>query len=208
MSCPGVDVAAWHNKNQAPLYPGKMNRWIVLRTLRDEPDPDFLKSSLAAVFVKWFDGSWFDPLLTFDGTTRSGAADLIKLVNASQDRLLLSPATATREKLPYGTLPTIAPGPVIFLEVEFAYRGFAKTMPWPTYKREGIVQTQETSGCPVGADWVLDRVGAPIADAPKEKTTTEKLTTFVSSGLDRVLGIVVVASLGVLAFHFATKGKD
>ena len=90
LGCPGVDVDKWRDANRAPLFPGKINRWLLVRTTRDDPTPDDLKNTLAATFARWFSGTPFDPALPFDGTTRSATADLVRLERASTERLNLA----------------------------------------------------------------------------------------------------------------------
>ena len=76
LGCPDIDVDNWRLDNRVPLFRSKVNRWILVRTLRDDPSPDDLKNTLAATFMKWFSGTTLDPALTFHGTTRSATADL------------------------------------------------------------------------------------------------------------------------------------
>ena len=64
LGCPGVDLGEWKRNNQIPLYPGKMNTWVLVRTLRDSPDSEALMGSVWAVFNQWFEGDPFDPIFT------------------------------------------------------------------------------------------------------------------------------------------------
>ena len=32
LGCPGVDVDEWRKQNRVPLFPGKVNRWVLVRT--------------------------------------------------------------------------------------------------------------------------------------------------------------------------------
>ena len=172
LGCLGVDVDKWRDENRAPLFPGKVNRWLLIRTTRDDPTPDDLKNTLAATFERWFSGTPLDPALPFDGTTRSGAADLIRLERVSKDRLLLPNPARRFEELP-GQLPSVAPGGLVWLEVTFAYRGQLLTMPWPVRTGGSALLTSEAQ-CPVGADWMLDSVAFPALDAPGEMSSTDK----------------------------------
>ncbi len=40
VGCQGVDVDDWRKRNRVPLFPGKVNRWVLIRTTRDDPTPD------------------------------------------------------------------------------------------------------------------------------------------------------------------------
>jgi hypothetical protein len=172
LGCAGVDVDAWEKQNRAPLFPNKVNRWVLVRTLRDNPTPDDLKTTLAATFSKWFDGTLFDAALPSEGTTRSANADLIKLEHFSKERLSFPQTARRREQLP-GVMPTLKPGEVVWLEVSFAYRGQLVDMPWPV--RSGApVQLATSARCPLDADWMLDSAAVPTVDAPPEKSSTDK----------------------------------
>jgi hypothetical protein len=172
LGCQGVDVDAWERENRAPLFPNKVNRWVLVRTLRDNPTPDDLKMTLAATFSKWFAGTPFDAVLPSEDTTRSANADLIRLERVSKERLSFPLAARRREQLP-GRLPMLRPGDVVWLEVSFAYRGQLVDMPWPV--RTGApVQLSASARCPVDADWMLDSAAVPTVDAPPEKSSGDK----------------------------------
>jgi hypothetical protein len=186
LGCPGVDVDEWRKQNRVPLFPGKVNRWVLVRTTRDNPTPDDLKNTLAAVFVKWFEGTVLDPALVFKGTTRSATADLIKLERVSKDRLSFDNPARRREELP-GVSPSVAPGKVVWLEVTFAYRGQQTDMPWRV-RTGAAMQLTSSAQCPIGADWMLDAAQTPTVDAPPEQTSGEKATEVVSAAADGVAG--------------------
>lgn len=172
LGCSDVDVDAWEQENRAPLFPNKVNRWVLVRTLRDNPTPDDLKTTLAATFSKWFNGTPFDAALPSDNTTRSANADLIKLERVSKERLSFPQSARRREQLP-GILPTLKPGEIVWLEVSFAYRGQLVDMPWPV-RTGAAVQLKSSARCPVEADWMLDSAAVPTVDAPPEKSSTDK----------------------------------
>jgi len=203
LGCQGVDVDDWRKRNRVPLFPGKVNRWVLIRTTRDDPTPDDLKNTLAAVFSKWFEGTVLDPALVFKGTTRSATADLIKLEKVSKDRLSLANPARRREDLP-GVSPTVAPGNFVWLEVTFAYRGQQTDMPWPV-RTGAAVQLTSSAQCPIGADWVLDSAQTPTENAPPEQSSGDKATEVISDTADTVtsglfsLLWVPLAAIGVAA---------
>jgi len=203
LGCLGVDVDDWRKRNRVPLFPGKVNRWVLIRTTRDDPTPDDLKNTLAAVFSKWFEGTVLDPALVFKGTTRSATADLIKLEKVSKDRLSVANPARRREDLP-GVSPTVAPGNFVWLEVTFAYRGQETDMPWPV-RTGAAVQLTSSAQCPVGADWVLDSAQTPTENAPAEQSSGDKAAEVVSNTADTVtsglfsLLWVPLAAIGVAA---------
>lgn len=203
LGCQGVDVDDWRKRNRVPLFPGKVNRWVLIRTTRDDPTPDDLKNTLAAVFSKWFEGTVLDPALVFKGTTRSATADLIKLEQVSKDRLSVANPARRREDLP-GVSPTVAPGNFVWLEVTFAYRGQQTDMPWPV-RTGAAMQLTSSAQCPIGADWVLDSAQTPTENAPPEQSSGDKATEVVSDTADTVtsglfsLLWVPLAAIGVAA---------
>lgn len=203
LGCQGVDVDDWRKRNRVPLFPGKVNRWVLIRTTRDDPTPDDLKNTLAAVFSKWFEGTVLDPALVFKGTTRSATADLIKLEKVSKDRLSVANPARRREDLP-GVSPTVAPGNFVWLEVTFAYRGQQTDMPWPV-RTGAAMQLTSSAQCPIGADWVLDSAQTPTEKAPPEQSSGDKAAEVVSDTADTVtsglfsLLWVPLAAIGVAA---------
>jgi hypothetical protein len=212
LGCPGVDVDDWRVRNRVPLFPGKVNRWVLVRTTRDDPTPDDLKNTLAAVFVKWFEGTVLDPALVFKGTTRSATADLIKLEKVAKDRLSFDHSARRREDLP-GVGPTVAPGNLVWLQVSFSYRGQQKDMPWPV-RTGAAVQLTSSAQCPIGADWMLDSVQTPTEDAPPERSSGDKAGEVVSetassvaSGLFSLLWLPL-AALGIAAVLVLRARRD
>ena len=212
LGCPGVDVDDWRTRNRVPLFPGKVNRWVLVRTTRDDPTPDALKNTLAAVFVKWFEGTLLAPALVFKGTPRSATADLIKLEKVAKDRLSFDHSARRREDLP-GVGPTVAPGNLVWLQVSFSYRGQQKDMPWPV-RTGASVQLTSSAQCPIGADWMLDSVQTPTEDAPPERSSGDKAGEVVSetansvaSGLFSLLWLPL-AALGIAAVLVLRARRD
>lgn len=214
LGCPEVDVDEWQRQNRVPLFPGKVNRWILVRTLRDNPTPDELKDTLAATFSKWFGGMPFDPVLPSKGTTRSATADLIKLERVSKERLAFPRPARRREELP-GIPPTVRSGEFVWLEVSFAYRGQLMDMPWPV-RVGAAVQLQSSANCPVAADWILDSTAVPTVDAPPEKSSTEKAGEALSDtaqdlgrGLVKVLWIpLAIVGVGLVLYYVGVRAAS
>ncbi|HKY35217.1 MAG TPA: hypothetical protein VJN18_04705 [Polyangiaceae bacterium] len=214
LGCPGIDVEEWQKQNRAPLFPGKVNRWILVRTLRDNPTPDELKDTLAATFSKWFGGMPFDPVLPSQGTTRSATADLIKLERVSKERLSFPLTARRREELP-GISPMVGSGEFVWLEVSFAYRGQLRDMAWPV-RVGAAVQLQSSANCPIGADWILDSAAVPTVDAPPEKSSTEKAGEAITDtaqgvgrGLLKVLWIpLTIVGVGLVLYYVGVRAAS
>jgi hypothetical protein len=198
VGCPGIDVDQWQKDNRVPLFPGKVNRWILVRTLRDDPTPEDLKTTLAATFSKWFKGTPFDPVLPF------------KLERVSKEHLSFPNPARTRLQIP--GVPTVRPGEVVWLEVSFAYRGQQIDMPWPV-RTGAAVQLDSSARCPSGADWMLDSAAVPTVDAPPEKSTGQKAgdtlsdgAAGVTKGLGRMLWVpLALVGVGVVLYFAAAR---
>jgi hypothetical protein len=175
LGCAGIDVEKWRAENRVPLFPNKMNRWLLVRTLRDRPDPDDVKHTLLAVFNKWFEGSPIDPVLSSSGGA-PGPVDNVVIVKSSNSPFSLSDVAKRRESL--STLPT-ANGShgLLYLEVHFAYRALTSSMPWPVRTAPGLIGVGLASSaeCPINADWMLLEAGKPLVQAPPEVPMTSVL---------------------------------
>lgn len=170
LGCSGIDVEKWRANNRAPLYPGKMNRWLLVRTLRDKPDADDVRHTLLAVFNKWFEGSPVDPALETAEGGRAGPVDNINIIRISKSPISLTNISRRREQLK--TLPTVnGEGGVLYVEVHFACRALVENMPWPVRTAPGWsgAQLAASAMCPINADWMLSEVGAPELEAPPER---------------------------------------
>lgn len=175
LGCTDVDTERWMAENRVKLFPGKVNRWVLARTLRDKPDPKDLQNTLVAVFNKWFGTDPLDPAFSLglpEKDKRAGSTDGFKIVFAGPTRPVLSKTIQTREHIPMGPVPTVnGKGGVIFLTVTFNYRGLNLDRPWPVRTAPGVigVQLESSANCPIDADWMLTDVGEPEADAPPRR---------------------------------------
>lgn len=199
LGCDGVDVEKWLNENRVKMFPGKVNRWVLARTLRDRPDTTDLQGTLVAVFNKWFGEDPLDPL--FSSTLppedkRAGSTDGFKIIAAGPKRPSLSNTIQTREELPMLPIPTINPkGGVIFLSVEFNYRGLNRDRAWPV-RTGGFVFTASQANCPVEADWMLTDVGSPDQDAPPKRDVPTIISEDVIKPVAKAAGSVLWWALG------------
>jgi len=187
---------------------------VLARTLRDRPGPEDLQNTLVAVFNKWFSGSPIDPAISLPldpKDKRAGVTDGIRIISASPDRPVLQGTIQTRERL---TLPPTlnSKGGVIFLTVEFNYRGLNKDLAWPVRTAPGIFggQLTSTTNCPFDADWMLSDVAGPLQEAPPKRDVVDIITdetgnvlkpviNAVETTLYLVLGIGIVGLLGYAA---------
>lgn len=137
-------VAEHQRINRCPLWPGRLNRWILRRTLHDKPsDADILRGP-GEVLGRWFDGSHAWGVNQLTGSVRALARrrplELVGELGASAR--LLAPA------------PTMLGDCFASVAVDFLYLGAADDMPWPVLDASGL---WEPSDCV----WAAELVGVP-----------------------------------------------
>lgn len=130
--------------NRCPLWRGRLNRWILRRTLHGKPsDAEILRGAAEALGV-WFDGShaWGVNELTgsIRGFVRRRPLELVGELGASARMLV--PA------------PTMLGDCFASVAVEFLYFGAANDMAWPVLGSDG---RWEPSDCV----WAAELVGVP-----------------------------------------------
>lgn len=208
LGCFGIDTDEWREKNRVELFRGKVNRWILARTMRDNPSPSDVEGTLVAVFTKWFDGSPLDPAfskLLPEGNV-AGVTDGIRIIKAAREPMTFSDPKQRRETLTH--VPTVnGANGVLFLEVEFNYRGLPDTLPWPVRTAPGVLGSLASRvNCPVDADWMLVETAEPVKEAPPKPDTLEALTKAAGDVIARPIektvwwltGLAIVAAGGVL----------
>jgi hypothetical protein len=200
LGCPGVDVDRWRTENRVPLFRGKVNRWILARTLRDDPSPDDIKQTLATTFMKWFAGTSLDPALVFHGTTRSATADLIKLERISKERLSFPKTARRREDLP-GVVPVLRSGDFVWLEVSFAYRGQEPNH----FAEEPLVHLAEDVGRQNGELVGACRVVDASQDIAQDLVVELEIRRQLVMGLGAVFRAREMKEPGVVAFVGAVE---
>jgi len=221
LGCAGVDTDRWLEANRVQLFPGKINRWVLARTLRDRPGPEDLQNTLIAVFNKWFSGSPIDPAISLPldpKDKRAGVTDGIRIVSVNPERPVLQDTIQTRERLPMSPPPTLnAKSEVIFLTVEFNYRGLNKELAWPVCTAPGIfgVQLKSTTNCPLDADWMLTDVASPLQEAPPKKDVVDIITDETGNVLKPVVKAVettlyvtfAMAAVGLLMYAAIARSQ-
>ncbi|MGB1276518.1 MAG: hypothetical protein ACPG77_12285 [Nannocystaceae bacterium] len=146
MNCP-VDPELWALDNRVTLHPGRVNRWVLVRTLRDNPTPELLLRSTIAVMGRWFGDSG----IGITTGTAGDNVDSIAIESQSYTRPLLM-NSQRREQL--DPIPMMRPGSVIYLTVTFNYRGSIRSMPWPVWSSAFSLLTSSKI-CPFNCDWML-----------------------------------------------------
>jgi hypothetical protein len=188
-----------------------MNRWILARTTRDNPSSDDVRDDLYDSLVRWSGQSvdiyWFSG----DGVY-VGAFDLVTIPRAERSPTGLPPfryedTIAFAQDVSLGPMPTIDSGgqPLLYFEVQFAYRGYHESLPWPVSRKllaPGLPSPADQ--CPTGCDMMLYAAGTALQDAPPEKSlgellseTSRRMTGQAASVLvwPALLGLGVVAAI-------------
>lgn len=218
LGCPGVDVYEWMQQNRAPMFPGKTNRWVLLRSLNDGADDETVRTTCQAVLAKWFeDVAAWDPIGEAAGMVRVGPADNLDIKRVAGERIGLDPRAARREDVGYPPVPMLASGPWTSVELEFDWRSHVEWIPWPVW-HGGMAALKATRRCPTDADWILDQVGMPLKESPPELSQTEKAGKVLEEAGEAakeaaedvvkwiVAPIALLGGLG-LAAYFAAKRK-
>lgn len=205
LGCAGIDVDDWEKKNRAPLFPQKTQRWVLVRTDRDNPSNEDIEQTLKAALGKWFDASLFDPL---DPRGVRGLVDSLKIERISRgERLNILDRIKRRDDLPEP--PTIEANVPIWISASFAFRGSKRDMPWPVRKGAKFQFLSSAARCPVSADWMLDQVGeASTEDAtplpPLSEALPNAAADVVQAGV-RTLALPVFIAAGLLGLIIWAK---
>lgn len=183
LDCQALDIEAWRKANRVPVFPGKINRWLLARDGEDNASEGEIRADLLDTIVHWesvgqwgLDSKWF--YWDFGNAARIGNFDLIEVKRVSSDRFSIAPNAARREQLPLGPLPMVGGNRPLYVEMSFAYRGSMPDLPWPTAlippPSGGIFPAYYF--CPIGAHWILLAAGQPLQDAPTERSTIDYMS--------------------------------
>ena len=141
-----ASAVAFRRINRAPLWRGRLNRWILRRTLIGKPTDDDILQGTAEALGHWFDGAfpW-------------GVAELAGSVTAIARRrpleLVGELGASARLCMP---APTMAGDSFASVALEFLYLGPAIDMAWPVLSSGG-------QWTPSDCTWAAELVGVPDA---------------------------------------------
>lgn len=207
-SCP-IPLDEFKDKCRVATYPGKVNRWLLLRTTRDGATREQVLETVDAVMRKWWSGVR-GPAGDVAPTERLGSvrAD----VGAGEEAWEAFASTQgapldTRQSCPFGmtiqtgraslSSPATSRGEDFFaVYVEFELRAQITNLPWPVWQGAKRVLDPE---CPVAADWLLDRYWEPHDDYTLSEGSEVPDTSF-KGGVKPVLdiGMQIGAGLAVV----------
>ena len=188
--CAVEDVGAWNQQNRVTLYPEQWNRWLLVRSRRDDLErADVPQKTLNALRV-WFsnvplgDESEIPAPTPFGSAgkidhvrwgpitdSRKAAMDAVKKLGWNETEWFEQKDPApSLESSPKGSRPWWVP-------IEFFYRGARRDIPWPT---TGYVLGKE---CPTDSLWMLASAFAP---APADTHKAPPPTTFGGGVVDEL----------------------
>lgn len=127
--------AQYKERNRAPLFPGQVQRWLVVtKQAGENPTEEDVRNAIA---------SWFNYTLPEFGLSRFGNAER-GILTPNVERLNVIRVSRTPFNVPGGKLLRTAEqldpplrltseesDPAIWVELEFLYTGDAREMPWP-----------------------------------------------------------------------------
>lgn len=136
------DASAFQLWNRCPLWPGRLNRWTVRRTLQGKPSDAEILRGVGDVLAAWFapEHAWTSaPLLVnVRALARRKSLEVGGEVAAASD--FVEP------------VPCMLADSFATLAVDFVYFGAALDMPWPVRDASG-------AWLPIDCVWALDLVG-------------------------------------------------
>jgi len=140
----GNAAAEFQRINRCPLWRGRLNRWILRRSLHDRPSDDLILQGVAEALGQWFDRSlpWGVSQLPGNvrGLARRRPLELVGELGATA--ALLAP------------VPTMAGDSFASVALDFLYLGQADDMPWPVLGPGGRWD-------PFDCRWAAELVGVP-----------------------------------------------
>lgn len=184
-------LKAWDAANRAPLDHNKLNRWVFIVRKEHAADDENIERVIGGVLNRLEVGR---------------SVDDYRLVRTSPTRITGKGTRITREKLPLGPIPVLAPTEgVRWAEVEFAWRSPTDSVPWPAERmRFGLIPEQD----PLLADVVLDSVAQNAGDAKEPQSPiAEAIDDAIDAATETpqrvaVTGLVVVGALGFLLYQW------
>ncbi len=203
LGCPGVDVSQWKKENTVELYPGHTNSWLVGIVVDKTSNVDQVLGKVKIMLDEAAGGSGV--LYPTFGIAKN--IDSVKIVKSGLKQFKLSDQKQVWTKLK--SPPNLAVGDgeqVLYVQVDFAYRGTVSQVPWPVLDPFSIVLGRK---CPLSAKVMLMAAGPSKGEAG-ERTDSPALVKVVKEhskpfafGLGALIGVGV---LGYAGYHFWVKG--
>lgn len=183
MALTSEQLDRWRARNRATLFPGRLNRWSLIVS-REVAANDADVERVARGLVQRLE--------------RNSASDF-RLIRTSASRLSPPGIIQTRETVPQAPIPFATVGPVVWADVEFAWRSATDSVPWPAERFAGGLLPVDD---PTDADVMLDSVGTSPGEAPAQRTPGERIvdevTDAVGGNVGVAIGGTILGGIGVL----------
>jgi hypothetical protein len=198
-----VDAEAWASATKAPVFPGQVNRWILVRGARDDATRAQVLEEVPIVVSKALGYTLIPPL--------TPGLKIISVELLDGQPKLEQRQGARIEELPEPIAVPSRPGhPAWWVKVEFATSTGTTSTPWPVFVAStlGLRGTIGWDWEPsMEADWLLWAVDKPrkATEDEEPKPVVQRLEEGVATVV-KVIGFAVAAAVVVVVVNFA-RGK-
>ncbi len=177
LPCSVDDVGEWDQKNRVKLYPERWNRWLLVRSRRDDLERADVKQRTLNALRRWFsnvpsgDGSEIPIPSPFSGAGKIDNVTFGPITNGGRVAALAAlkkfgwkEVEWFEQKDPFPSLEGMRNGQEPWwVPIQFFYEGARTEIPWPT---TGYLLGRD---CPTNALWMLASSFAPPAVAEKAR---------------------------------------
>ena len=197
----GWDVSQWKKENQVTLYPNQVNSWLLGIVADRKWNTERVLGVVKLVLDEITGGGGLYP--TF-GLAHN--VDSVKIVKSSLDQFQLPDQKQVWTELKDPPQLSVKKGEqrIVYVQIDFAYRGTVDKVPWPVYR-----QSVFGRNCPTDGKFMLMAAGPSKGEAG-ERTDPPALVKVVKEhsrpfafGLGALIGVGV---LGYAGYHFWVKG--
>lgn len=153
--CPAIDVDQWFVQNQAPVFTGMLNVWIVRHQVKGTTPFETVQARGLQLVQEWL------------GESAVG----LKVERISSEAIAVEPAVTTYRALQQPLLADPDVSHYIWLRLTFRWDSPAPRVPWFVRNEGGMLSLPAAKRCPVKPEWFLETIGQAIATSTGELTT-------------------------------------
>jgi hypothetical protein len=210
-----IDVAQWQEQNRCPLYPGKLQEWVLIRAVPAdyENNPEWITHDCWRALALWFDVPAYGQLTLGQTIKSGGPIDTVDVKRIAKTQLSF-PSEIVKRREELTTLPIVKGTSAYWVQVTFAYRGTDASMPWPCWNYDGldVFNSKQDRMAPFDCDWVLDTVWMPTATPAEAKgmldSTIDAASDVATEALDvggKILKPVLIGAGAIGALYLLVK---
>ena len=187
-----MDAEEWSRRTEIPVYPGKVQRWILVRHSDDDVAQAEVETDAVDALAKWL------------GFPHRGLLPGVKVVSsrASLEEPRVSRRMSKRpEELP--ELVAVKGQRPWWVELEWTSTSSRTELPWPVLTRSVTGWHWEPS---MEADWMLRTVDKPRAPTVEEKPKSpmERVEETAKDVASAFKGVAIVPGLFAVAYVGST----